>query len=139
MTLTSPFIDSSYYFFYYCLILYKLRSDSVISNDDDDDDDDNDDQLCETAARAPLEPAHVHGNFYVLISIVEWHRLHGSDQTFTTCSCSHFTSPVYYINVEIHVIRMCTSRVMRLVDQNPGVVTVLYSNILISAWRFKCR
>ena len=47
----------------------------MISNDDDDDDDDNDDQLCETAARAPLEPAHVHGNFYVLISSVEWHRL----------------------------------------------------------------
>jgi len=29
-----------------------------------------------TAARAPLEPAHVHGNFYVLISSSgQWHRL----------------------------------------------------------------
>ena len=42
----------------------------MISNDDDDDD-----QVCDTAARAPLEPARVHGNFYVLISSVEWHRL----------------------------------------------------------------
>ena len=45
----------------------------MISNDDDDDDDD--DQLCDTAARAPLEPAHVHGNYYVLISSGQWHRL----------------------------------------------------------------
>jgi len=36
--------------------------------------------------------------------------------------------------------RLCASRVMRLVDQkiqNPGVVTVLCSNILISACHFK--
>jgi len=82
---------------------------------------------------------HVHGNFYVLISSGQWHRLVVIKHF--PHDCSHFSSPVYYMNVEIHVIQMCTSRVMRLVDQNPGVVTVLCScsNILVSAWRFNCR
>ena len=41
----------------------------MISNDDDDDD--NDDQLCDTAARSPLEPAYMYMAISMYLSQVD--------------------------------------------------------------------